>query len=326
MRIAIAVVVGVAMLGGAAQAMADDAAPSRSEILYCSERCETDYSSCMRRRTGKGTEDCPGTLMRCRGTCDPTGTTTRSAAARRLSCPDACQADYDSCIRVDDGKHGQACAKNVMVCRKGCPGEPSRAVGVTEPSTDAPTVSHSKVPSSGSAEPRRMSTPPAAERGPASGVRQTAPPPAAAPSRVETPSAANRPDAPTGATPPRAPDSEKAGAPVVAPAPPPPHVAAAEAPAVDAPPLREAPPPLAATDDTAPSEARRARPSMWSRVWCAATGSCGATSAAAARLSCPDACVRDYDTCVAHEDPKRGGACATESVRCKQRCGAAAAP
>ncbi len=305
MRIALAVVGGVALLGVATMVRAEDGGLNRSEAVYCSERCETGYAACMRRRTGKSTEDCPGDLMRCRTKCDPTATgaaaATRSAAAKRLglSCKDQCQADYDTCIRNDDGKHGPACAKNVMVCRNGCPDEPSRPVAVSEPSPEAPTVSHSKVPSSGSAEPKRVTPPPAVERAATQErARQIAP---AAPKRESARVATTREAAPP-------PDTREAATTRDAAAP------------------REVAPPAAAAVASEPTsrEAPPPRRSAWSSAWCAITGSCG-SHATQAPLSCPDACVRDYETCIAREDPKRGGACSAESVRCKQRCDEAGA-
>src|SRR5205085_2233005 len=88
-----------------------------------SEKCDGDYEACMGRRSGKGREDCPASVLKCRNTCSPTWRQTSRNIAAPRSCRDKCQAGFDACVRADDGKHGGQCSRNVMVCREACPPE-----------------------------------------------------------------------------------------------------------------------------------------------------------------------------------------------------------
>jgi len=272
MRITIVVV--TVLLCATTAATAEESG-SRSDGLFCSERCDAAYGACMRRRTGKGPEDCPGNLVRCRNVCEPAAARAAAKLARRpLSCRDACQADFDACLRRDDGKHGQACAKSVMVCRDACPGEPSESPAASAPPAIPEPPSPSLAPPPASPAPRSASpAPPPASA--AESVRAVAPP---VPYDVRSATS-------VAATPDRTPSS--AAAPAKA--------------------------------ETTSGAAAPRRPSIWSRAWCAVTGSCG-SSATKAPVSCDDACGQAYDACVAHEDPKRGGGCAASSVRCRKEC------
>jgi hypothetical protein len=239
---------------------------TRSDALFCSERCETTYETCMRWRTGKGTRDCPGDLMRCRNTCEPPAARAAAQRARPpLSCRDACQSEFDACVHRDDGKHGEACAKSVMVCRDGCPPkEPSANDSASRP--QPPTVKAADAAPVKPAPKSHVAAPSSAQ-----------PAKVAAPARAETHSAAS----------------------------------------------------VAATDEHVSSSAtasvaagttpRERGPGIWSRMWCAITRSCGPRTSTAP-VSCEDACRQSYDNCLTHEDPKRGGDCATASVRCRTKC------
>ena len=41
------------------------------DFYLCSDKCDKNYEACMRRRTGKGHEDCPGDVLKCRDKCSP---------------------------------------------------------------------------------------------------------------------------------------------------------------------------------------------------------------------------------------------------------------
>ncbi|MBI3767833.1 MAG: hypothetical protein HY271_04965 [Deltaproteobacteria bacterium] len=260
MRIMIVAV--TALLCAATVASAEESG-NRSDALFCTERCDKGYETCMRWRTGKGTQDCPGNLFRCRNTCETPAERAAAKLARpALSCRDACQANFDTCLRADDGKHGQACAKSVMVCRNGCPAEPS------EPAAE------SAAPANPVTETRTVPPPPASDANAPEPARAVAPPVGDEP-RSATSSAAMAP----------------------------------------------------ATGETATHDAATPpRTSAWSRAWCAVTGSCGSRAAARRPVSCDDACGQAYDACIAREDPKRGGECATASVRCRTGCADRKAP
>ena len=121
MRIASVVVVSVAVLCSAVTASATDPVGQVDRML-CAKSCDSGYESCMRWRTGKGMQDCPGDLLRCRKQCDPTGESAAVAKnARPRSCREACLADFSDCVSRSDGKQRQDCAQTVMVCRQGCP-------------------------------------------------------------------------------------------------------------------------------------------------------------------------------------------------------------
>jgi hypothetical protein len=294
----IATMVLTVVLCAAAVAAAEDHGTPR-DGLFCSERCDADYQSCMRWRRGKGSGDCPGVFVRCRDAC---ASPAARAAAKRAepppSCREACQADFDGCLRRDNGKHSDACAKSIIVCRNGCPEEPPAAASapvparVDEPQHAAPTA-------------------------PAAGANAAADEPQhAAP--ATPPAVGNRAaDAPAigpaaGKVPPSAPPRNGGKSP---------KAARGVGKAADG---ARSSTSIAATADPAPSSAVAVpasgrRPSALSRAWCALTGSCG-TRAAKGPVSCDDACTEAYDTCIAHEDPKRGGECATSSVRCRQGC------
>jgi hypothetical protein len=290
MRIMIVVV--TALLCAATVAAAEESG-NRSDALFCTERCDQGYETCMRWRTGKGTQDCPGSLLRCRNTCETPAERAAAKLARPpLSCRDACQADFDTCLRADDGKHGQACAKQVMVCRNGCPAEPSEepAAASAEPASPA-TETRTVPPPPASDTAARAPTPTTDAAAPESVKVRTAPPSRAAASAPEPARAVAPPvrDQPRSAT------SSAAMAP--------------------------------ATGETATHDAATPpRPSAWSRAWCALSGSCGGRAAAKKPVSCDDACVQSYDACVAHEDAKRGGECAAASVRCRNGCADRKAP
>jgi hypothetical protein len=70
---------------------------------------------------------------------------------------------------------------------------------------------------------------------------------------------------------------------------------------------------------TRASEPKR---TLWARVYCTMFY-CGTGATAQKPVSCEDACVADYESCVAHADPKRGSSeCSSSSLRCRQGCGA----
>jgi hypothetical protein len=122
MRTLIAVAV-MAALGAAAVAAAEEGGIG-SDGLLCSERCDVGYQSCMRSWNGKAARDCPGEFIRCRDACAPPAMRAAAKAGQPFSCRETCQADFDACLRRNDGKHTEACARAVMVCRNACPQEP----------------------------------------------------------------------------------------------------------------------------------------------------------------------------------------------------------
>ena len=278
-------IVAVMMLLCAATAVVAAERGKPGDTLFCSERCDANYETCMRWRTGKGTVDCPGNFVRCRDECEPPAARAAARAARPpLSCRDACQADFDGCMHRDNGKHSDTCAKNVMICRNGCPAEQPAPVAATAPSGTG-TGAATTAPAGEVATPK---APPPAGVGPAADkVRSTAP-------------AVVAPGAPVAARAAAAPQANEAR--------PATSVAAA---------AENAPSSAVARPVTTPPTSQR--PSAWSRFWCGLTGSCDA-STAKAPLSCEDACRETYDTCVAHADPKRGGDCGAASVRCQSDC------
>ncbi len=312
-----------ALLCSAMVAAAEDSATPR-DGLFCSERCDADYQSCMRWRRGKGSGDCPGAFVRCRDACaSPAARAAAKRAEPPLSCRDACQADFDGCLRRDNGKHTDTCSKSVMVCRNGCP-EPPAAAAASAPLPARDDESQRAAP---------LATP-AAANAHVDEPPHLAPvaPPAAANAHVDEPPHA-APAPPPAAANPRAADAPSIGpaaGKVSASAPPrgtgkAPKGARGVGAAADG---ARSSTSIAATADHAPSSAvagpasdggSRHRPSAFSRAWCALTGSCGAR-ALKGPVSCDDACAEAYDTCIAHEDPKRGGECSASSVRCRQDC------
>ncbi len=302
MRVVTAVLVGLVLVAAVGRARAEEVV-DRTDFYLCSSKCDRDYESCMRRHTGKATEDCPGAVLKCRNACNPEWRDISRRAAAPVSCRDKCQASFDACTRADDGKHGGLCARDVMVCRDACPPEePAAGTAGEAPAAEA------------------------AAAAPAAAV-----PPAAAPAAAPVgaaPAVAAAPQPEKIAPVERTPEPERASAPAPAidkrepaPHPVPPERAAAASQGAAALPestLHQAGPGSAGPQGaTHASEPKRG---VWERVWCSVF-SCGSGATAQKPLSCEDACIKDYETCLAHADPKRGtDECASGSLRCRQGC------
>jgi len=313
----IAMVVVTALLCTTAVAAAEDQG-TQGDGLFCSDRCDANYESCMRWRRGKGTGDCPGAFVRCRDAC---ASPAARAAAKRAEppppCRDACQVDFDHCMKRDNGRHTDTCAKAVMVCRNGCPPEaPPAATEASAPPAARADESQHAPPVTPPAAAAAAPAPPAA----AAPAQPAAPAPAAANARADEHEPQRAAAPPAGN--PRSADAIGPAAGKVPPSTPPRSKRVKTAGGVGATTS------IAATADHAPSSAVAVpasdggsrRPSAWSRAWCALTGSCG-SRVVKGPVSCDDACTESYTACIAHEDPKRGGDCATSSLRCHQDCG-----
>ncbi len=320
MRLLMVVLLGAVLCEAASVARAEQQGDPTSFFL-CSEKCDRDYEACMRWRTGKGTVDCPANLLKCRGACNPEWRAiTREAAAPR-SCRDKCQASFDSCMHADDGKHGSTCNKDVIVCRDACPPEEPPAQGSASVDSAAGNAAKpATAPPAAAAAPatRAAAAPP--EAVPAAHAASAPPPPAVAP-----PASAAPPAKPEKA-PERVGASEKASAPAApidrreaAPHPVPPARTVTNAPAAAARPETTLGPASAPAGPQGATRAEQPKRTLWARMWCSVVY-CGSGATAQKPVSCDDACVEDYEACLAHEDTKRGGECAAASLRCRQSC------
>jgi hypothetical protein len=281
------VVASVAVLCAVGGASAAD--PARQvDRLVCSQKCDGAYESCMRWRSGKGTQDCQGDILRCKQVCDPGGEGAAAAAknARPRSCREACLADFSDCVGRDDGKRRQDCAQTVMVCRQGCPPEPDDTAAAPEmierrDSIAPSTRDAAPPPAAREAMPARDAMPPSA--------REVAPPPSTREQAVEHVAPAPKPAAAERAPVARAAAAEPEPAPV---------------------------PPRDETETDVPASASRGN--VFARAWCAVSGSCRAVGDTP--LSCEERCDETYDACTARANPKRGGECAPALMRCRQGC------
>jgi hypothetical protein len=305
MRMLTAVLVGLVLFGSAHEVRATDPA----EYYACAQKCEKGYDACLARSTGKGPEDCPGTLIRCRGKCDPEWRTMSKRAPVPQTCREQCQSGYDACARTDDGKHGPVCARNVMVCRNACPPEEEAApVESTAPAEAVPAAANPEAPSAAAAP-----APGSAAPAPVSPAPIAPAPVAPASERVAAPEKASAPAAAidrTGAAPNSiVPERAVSNAPGTGAAP-----AAAALPEHTLAPVAVAP--AGPQGATRPAQPRR---SMWERVWCT-VAFCGTGATAHKPLSCVETCQQNYDTCFANRNPKRGSGCDTDIMVCRQAC------
>jgi hypothetical protein len=192
MRIAVAVVVGVAVLGSVSAVCA--AEPRRQRSEYCLDGCDLAFERCQARTSAKANSRCDIEAVKCKNDC-PFETIEEPAVPTAQShqrCVDACRDTYKKCLGRAENKRDGNCAADDVRCEQACPKPPPEvaavpagapAAGGTSTTTGAPAAASApSAPSTGDrvAPPREPIVP---ERAAA------APPPAAVPERATPPAA-----------------------------------------------------------------------------------------------------------------------------------------
>jgi hypothetical protein len=217
MKIAVAVVVGVALLGAVGVVHAYDSKSTRSEL--CLDDCNFAFDKCQVREGSKGAKAgrCNIEVVRCKNACPQAAPedTTVPTIKSHAKCIDRCRADYMACQAQPVNKRGGNCAAEDMRCEKACPAPPpppetapvEAAVEPDSPAGTAPVPAPRAVPVVEPKKPKRAArvegaaapapasaTPAAAVVEPAPQVRREAgTPPAAEPAAAAPATAATRP-------------------------------------------------------------------------------------------------------------------------------------